>query len=705
MKKELQRTTGVDAMSNKDDQLTPDESAEPIIPVDFTPNENKEARFSYKFKWIHLIAAVFLSLSGTTAFFVLTARSVSVVVEPITALIEIEGGLNFKLGQRYLIRTGSYQIKLSNEGYHDTVTQLLVNVEQAQTHNFQMRKLPGLVSIATQNIDAARVQIDGVDIGLSQLLDVEVDAGEHQMTISKERYLDYGDTIEVEGMSARQSFSAVLEPAWAVVSLSTSPSGADVLVDGEIIGSTPLNAEILQGQRDITLKLAGHKAWQDDFDIVAGVDFGIPDVELEPADGLVFIRSTPSAASVTIGGEFKGLTPLEVALAPEMNHELTFFKNGYHSSKTLVSTVANQERELNITLDPVLTSVSIVADPNDAELYVNGELRGLANQIIELMAASQQIEIRKEGYVPYATEFTSRPGLDQAIRVTLKSLEQARLDQIKPVISTAAGQSLKLFYPGAFTMGASRREAGRRPNENFRDIQLERPFYISYNEVTNAQFRMFDGEHSSGTLQGLTLDNEAQPVVSVSWTQAALYCNWLSEQESLQSFYNVAGSDVVGFNPTANGYRLPSEAEWAWVARTDGSGNLLKYPWGAQLPPAENSGNFADATSASYLGVVMFDYNDGYFATAAVGSFVANQHGLYDMAGNVAEWVNDFYGSTGALGGVSIDPLGPLDGQFHTIRGSSWAHGSVTELRLSFRDFGAEPRDDVGFRIARYLED
>ena len=107
------------------------------------------------------------------------------------------------------------------------------------------------------------------------------------------------------------------------------------------------------------------------------------------------------------------------------------------------------------------------------------------------MAANQQIEIRKEGFVPYTTEFTSRPGLDQAIRISLKSLEQARLDQIKPIITTAVGQDLKLFYPGAFTMGASRREAGRRPNENLRDIQLERPFYMAFNEVTNSDYRRY----------------------------------------------------------------------------------------------------------------------------------------------------------------------------------------------------------------------
>ena len=679
---------------------------DPIIPIDFIPNNEKGPRVTYKFKWVHLLIGAFAIISVTAGWFVLTAKSVFVEIDPITAQIEIEGGFKVRLGQRYLIRSGSYELTLLNDGYHASVTQLLVSAEQSQTHPFVMRKLPGIISIASDITDGARVQIDGVDIGLTPLNGVLVESGDHQMTISKERYLDYRETISVEGRSVVQRYQASLEPAWATVSLSTVPAGADVLVDGEIFGTTPVNAEILQGRRDLTLKLSGHKAWQDDFDVIAGQDFTIPPVQLEPADGLVFIRSNPSAASLTIGGDFKGLTPLEVALAPGQNHELTFFKNGYHSKKTTIRTQPNQERELNLELDPVLASVSVIAEPVDAELYVNGEFRGLANQSIELMAASQQIEIRKAGYVPYTAEFTSRPGLDQIIRVTLKSLEQARQEQIKPVIATAAGQSLKLFYPSAFTMGASRREAGRRPNENLRDIQLERPFYISYREVSNSEYRLFDSEHSSGIVSGVTLDNEAQPVVRVSWNQGALYCNWLSEQEALPPFYQVNEQDeVVGFNPQSSGYRLPSEGEWAWVARTEGSGNTVRYPWGDQLPPPENAGNFADVTARQYLGEIIFDYDDGYFATAPIGSFAPNQHEILDMAGNVAEWVHDFYGAMGSLGGVEVDPLGPEDGQFHTIRGSSWAHGSITEMRLSFRDFGIEPRDDVGFRIARYLED
>lgn len=692
-------------MDNTDNKLDKSGSSDPIVPIDFTPNENKAPGFSFKLKPVHVLLAAFLSVAGFAAWFVLTAKSVFVEVNPITAEIEIAGGLHFKLGQRYLIRSGSYDINLTNEGYHDTNTQLVVNDEQSQTHPYDMRKLPGIISFDSGSLAGARVKIDGIDLGETPLLDIAVEAGERQLTVSKDRYLDFGQSITVEGRSVKQSFAVTLEPAWATVSLNSSPSGADVLVDGELFGVTPINAELLQGERDVILKLAGHKAWQEDFDIIAGEDFVVPSVTLEPADGLVFIQSSPSAASVTVGGEFKGLTPLEVALAPNIDHELTFFKNGYNSSKRTVRTQPNEERGVSVSLDPVLASVRVISEPEDAELYVNGELRGLANQTLELMAANQQIEVRKAGYVPFTTEFTSRPGLDQVIRVSLKSLEQARLEQIEPIITNAAGQSLKLFYPTAFTMGASRREAGRRPNESLREITLERPFYMSYNEVTNAEFRMFNEEHSSGILQGLSLNNESQPVVQVSWTQAALFCNWLSEQESIEPFYDVIDGEVVGFFEDSTGYRLPTEAEWAWVARTDGSGNQLKYPWGTQLPPPERAGNFADVTARSYLGEIMFDYEDGYLGTAPVGSFSPNQNEIYDMAGNVSEWVHDYYGSVGSRSGAEVDPVGGVNGQFHTIRGSSWAHGSVTELRLSFRDFGEEPRDDVGFRVARYLEE
>ena len=677
---------------------------DPIIPIDFSPSEDKRKSLSFRLRWIHLFLALFLTVSGITVWFILTAKSVFIEIDPITANIQIEGGLAIKMGQRYLVREGVYDLTLNNEGYHDLSTSLFVTEQQSQTHPIQLRKLPGLVTIEVLGLEGSRVQIDSVDIGVTPLIEATIEAGEHQLIVTRDRYLATSELIVIEGRSIKERFEVELLPAWATVSLTSEPSGADVLVDGVTVGITPINAEILQGEKVITVKLSGHKAWQDKFVIEAGKDLVVPGISLEAADGLVFIRSNPNDAGVTIAGEFRGQTPLEVALTPGERHEVTLFKAGYAPASRSIQTAPDEEAELNIDLEPIMASVKVVATPEDAELYVNNEYRGLANQTIDLMAVSQLIEIRKEGFVPYTTEFTARPGLDQAIQVSLKSLEQERLDQIKPVITTVAGQTLKLFYPGTFTMGASRREAGRRPNEVLRNIDLVKPFYFSIFEVTNGEFKKFNADHSSGTFQSLALGLDSQPVSQVTWQDAALYSNWLSEQEGLPLFYQVANDEVIGFDPESTGYRLPTEAEWAWIARTDGSDSMLRFTWGNQLPPAENTGNFADISAQAYLGDILFNYNDGFIGSAPVGEFAANYHGVYDIEGNVAEWVHDIYGSVGSLGGATeIDPLGLESGQYHTVRGSSWSHGSITELRLSFRDFGDEPRDDLGFRVARYL--
>ena len=74
------------------------------------------------------------------------------------------------------------------------------------------------------------------------------------------------------------------------------------------------------------------------------------------------------------------------------------------------------------------------------------------------------------------------------------------------------------------------------------------------------------------------------------------------------------------------------------------------------------------------------------------------------MGGNVAEWMHDYYTIYPSGAEIAKDPLGPKEGELYAIRGSSWMDGSVTELRLSYRDYGNKPRPDLGFRIARYAE-
>jgi formylglycine-generating enzyme required for sulfatase activity len=268
---------------------------------------------------------------------------------------------------------------------------------------------------------------------------------------------------------------------------------------------------------------------------------------------------------------------------------------------------------------------------------------------------------------------------------------------------TKAGQELKLVPAGDFTMGSPRREAGRRANEAQRPVSLQRRFYVALREVTNAEFRQFRPEHRSGFIMQTTLDLDRQPVVSVSWQDAAAYCNWLSAQEGLAPAYETKGGKLVPATPVTNGYRLPTEAEWEWIARAAG-GASRKYPWGDSLPVPPGAGNFADRSAQALLPLVLTDYDDGYAATAPVGSFAQNPAGFFDLGGNVAEWTHDLYTVQPAASATAVDPAATGEGSLRVIRGSSWKSSAVTELRLAYRDYGDGRRNDLGFRIARYAQ-
>ena len=153
------------------------------------------------------------------------------------------------------------------------------------------------------------------------------------------------------------------------------------------------------------------------------------------------------------------------------------------------------------------------------------------------------------------------------------------------------------------------------------------------------------------------------------------------------------------------GFRLPSEAEWAYVARRHTHQAEQRYPWRGSFPPTGVTGNFADVSIADTLANTVPDYNDGHRVAAAVGSYRPRPAGFYDLGGNVAEWMHDYYRVyPGEADKLVSDPLGPSSGDHHVVRDSSWRQGTITELRLSYRDYSRVPRPDLGFRIARYAE-
>jgi len=523
------------------------------------------------------------------------------------------------------------------------------------------------------------------------------------VVLRAEGYASHTAAITAAGGGDTQVLRAALTSDRASVSFSSQPSGALVRVDGVGVGQTPLTVDLSSGSRRIEMSLRGFLPASRSVIVEAEKPLVVPTVPLAPQPGRLHITSEPAGASVSVDGTFRGESPLEVEVTADRGLLVKATKAGHEAAEASVTVGRGESQALSLRLKPQIGEVQVLADPADAEVVVDGEAQGRAGQTLRLTAAPHEIEVKREGYEPHRASLTPRAGFPQTLRVRLKSQKELAAVARPPVIHPQGGHELRLLPGGRFQMGASRREPGRRANETLREVELVRPFYLGVREVTNAQFRRFKADHSSGRFGPHDLGGEAFPVVQVTWEQAAEYCNWLSAQESLPPAYAVQGGKPVATSPLTTGYRLPTEAEWSRAARYTGE-SPLKYAWGPSLPAPPKAGNFADEAARSLVQVVLQGYEDGYPATAPAGSFPPNALMMFDLAGNVAEWVHDVYAIPPADLPLERDPSGPAVGELHVILGSSFLQGSVSELRLSYRDYGTKPRADVGFRIARYAE-
>jgi formylglycine-generating enzyme required for sulfatase activity len=685
----------------------PGGAPEVIRPIEFRPRLTHGARRRpLRIRWKAVVAAAAVLIASGAAWFLFTARAVRIEIDPEPERMDLATGLSgIHLGNRYLIRPGRYELTAAREGYRRLQVPVEVTGDRTQSFRFTLERLPGLLVIDTGGVAGAEVSIDGEVVGITPLDPVELAAGEHDVRIVAERFLEFAERVNIAGGGETRTLRADLAPGWATVTFLSSPPGAAVAIAGRTVGATPVTAEVAAGTHRLEYRLDRFRTHRDSLTVEAGIEQVLPAVTMIPADGTLAVNSDPSGAAVTVNDEYRGQTPVEIAVPPGRVHVVELTRAGHQAAERRVQLEPGEERELTVELAVIEGEIEIRAAPADAEVWIGGQSKGRADGVFRLPAIPQEIEIRKDGFETHRVTVTPRPGIPQSIRVRLQAVQEAEAEATAAAVQTSQRQDLVLIEGGRFRMGAPRREPGRRANETEREVELTRPFYIAVREVSNAEFRRFDPKHDSGLAGGYSLDIDDHPVVRVRWEDAAQYCNWLSAREGLPRAYHRVEDRMVPVKPMTTGYRLPTEAEWAFAARTAAAAGPLKYPWGESMPVPPGAGNYADLSARGLLSANLTGYDDTFPATAPVDSFPPNAFGLYNMGGNVAEWVHDLYNIyPPGDDRVERDPLGPEEGELHVIRGSSWMDSSVSELRLTFRDYGRKARPDVGFRIARYAE-
>ena len=227
------------------------------------------------------------------------------------------------------------------------------------------------------------------------------------------------------------------------------------------------------------------------------------------------------------------------------------------------------------------------------------------------------------------------------------------------------------------------------------DDLCDYPYCDTHSYDAHSQIDYSGGVFSVNIKDGTT-DMSNHPMVELSWYGAVAYCNWKSQQGGLERCYNLSTWEC---DFTKDGYRLPTEAQWEYAARGGENSPYYRYPWGNTIDGsmANYEGSGDPYETGAYPWTSPVGYYDG--GQTPTGTDMANGYGLYDVAGNVYEWCNDWYDAGYYSVSPTNNPTGPASGSYRVLRGGYWYY-NVIYCRVAIRIYiDPDLHYDYGFRV------
>jgi formylglycine-generating enzyme len=370
---------------------------------------------------------------------------------------------------------------------------------------------------------------------------------------------------------------------------------------------------------------------------------------------------------------------------------------------------ADQSRRLTMEFAPsdsdyVVSSIEFVGECQVSTLFLDGgwrrrrkstaKLRVTQPNGGELFVAGSEVELSWSGVMPGDTvhlEYSSNSGADwNLISEHASGLKHVWKTPLAPSdscllrVTAWVHGDMVLIPAGSFIMG-DLSSFGNPDEQHLHEVTISQPFLMGRTEVTQGQYKELLGKNPSW------FSGDDLPVECVTWDEAVAYCNALSVREYLDPCYSKRG-ETIECDFSANGYRLPTEAEWEYAcrsgSRTDFNTGDMLHSGLAPLDPALDK--------AGWYG------GNGNHSTRPVGRKTPNAFGLYDMHGNVAEWCWDLYGSSYYVKSEHTDPKGPANGTMRVLRGGAWTD-FAKDCRSSRRQYTSPgvKYNYYGFRVVR----
>nr|VFJ49087.1 MAG: Formylglycine-generating enzyme, required for sulfatase activity, contains SUMF1/FGE domain [Candidatus Kentron sp. DK] len=483
------------------------------------------------------------------------------------------------------------------------------------------------------NIPDARVYVDEKELGVPGS-SYALDAGEYQIRVEKPGFAPFRTRIRLEAAQTK-NLNAQLQPLPAKLSLQANVSGGRLYIDNRLVGK----------------------------------------IDAEPL--------SLSPGKHTIRLEKKLFLPLEKE----------------------IELARGEERAMRVTLQPEPGELAVEANIPESAVFIDKKpAAAFGSAPYRLPPGKHTLRVENQGYRPYEIAIDISPGEKKAVDVWLIRRLPAPGGTLRdPLKDAEPGPAMVVIPAGEFLMGSPAGENGRLEQEGpRRQVRIPRNFALGQTEVTVGQFRTFfektgyrtEAERGRGcrsqvgsSWKRIQENNwrkpgfpqgEDHPVACVSWRDATVYTEWLTEQ-------------------TGERYRLPTEAEWEYAARA-----------GTDTP--FSLGNCLSTDQANYYGKV--DYGSCRTRTGQsreksvpARTFPANPWGLYEVHGNVWEWTEDCWHETYQDAPANGAPWGTKSGgdcSRRVVRGGAW-YSPPVNLRSAtrYRNAVNATLGNVGFRLAR----
>lgn len=607
--------------------------------------------------------------------------------------VGIDAVFNARVGGLDLVvQPGDYDVRITAPQYLEqqlpvsirNVALPRINVElQSALESLQIQTEPGAV-IALLNEDNLEVELGTTDAdGQFSLKRGEIDEFD-RIVIRKMGYLP----AVLEDLNG-ELLQVVLAELPSSVTVRTQPSGARVLVNSIDVGPSPVTIDASEGNGNyiVAVQSQGYRTVSRRVNVESGehevVDFGALVARSAELGFAVTFVGAPSSEVfrlmddlvVELNGQRLAYDSEVLKAVLEGTHTVRLLHPLYVSALQTVKVEDRLNQKLTYLMQPLPGQVELLMPPElEVEVRVAGADVDDLDGVVSLAANQRvELELRIKDYLTMVRRFKLKP--DE--RITWE-VEPVQIPGPEPGAEwTMPYLALKLCWveAGQFLMGSPIEEVGRLPNEGPQTaVRFNQGFWIGKYEVTQAQYsKVMDQNPSSVTSDSLPVDN-------VSWEDVRLYCQVLTNIER-----------AAGRLPDGYVYRLPTEAEWEYAAR---SGSVLPFAFGNQ----------ADSSNGNFSGVYPVDVeyqvsNLDHYGTLPVGSYPPNDFGLHDTHGNLAEWTLDRYNGR-LYGGSLVDPRPREGGRRVVVRGGSWEDFAV-RVRSAARDEirGDTKSNAIGFRV------